>query len=167
MTMFSPKVAFISGPLEPEDTHFLTHYIPLLQNAILQHHHFIIGASRGIDSLARRYLLHGAHIPASHITVYLSSQEAARLRPKLASFENAGGHLAIAGKNHTARDEEMTKASHYDILRYRTDAECRALYGSAYRKRISGTEKNELRRLQGVGLTWAPQQEAMPALDAS
>ncbi|KAF9030996.1 hypothetical protein BDZ89DRAFT_1064317 [Hymenopellis radicata] len=163
MSTSSTKIAFISGPLEPDQAYFATHYIPLLQTALAQNHHFVLGAARGIDSLARRYLLHEARIPASHITVFLSSHEAARLRPKLASFETAGGLLAIAGKNHTARDAEMTKASHYDILRYRTDAECRALYGSAYRKRISGTERNELRRLQGAGLIW---QEAMPALDA-
>ncbi|KAF8907699.1 hypothetical protein CPB84DRAFT_1768576 [Gymnopilus junonius] len=48
----------------------------------------------------------------------------------------------------------MTRASHYDILRYRTEEELRARYGARYRQRISGTQKNEMRRQQGVGLPW-------------
>lgn len=61
----------------------------------------------------------------------------------------------VAGRNHTERDVAMTRASHYDILRYRTEAECWVLYGDAYRKRVSGTEKNELRRQQGIGMVWS------------
>jgi len=62
--------------------------------------------------------------------------------------------VVIAGRSHTQRDEAMTGASHYDILRYRTDEECRALYGKDYRKRVSGREKNGIRRRAGVGLVW-------------
>lgn len=61
--------------------------------------------------------------------------------------------MIVVGKGHTERDEAMTRASHYDILRYRTEEECRLLYGSNYRKRVSGTEKNEIRR-KGMGLDW-------------
>lgn len=86
--------------------------------------------------------------------MYLHQGEAARLRPAFKAFEQSGGNVVIAGRGHTDRDAAMTRASHYDILRFRTEEECRALYGQAYRKRVSGTEKNALRRLQGVGLVW-------------
>jgi len=55
---------------------------------------------------------------------------------------------------YTQRDEAMTRSSHYDILRYRTEEELKGIWGPKYRQRISGTQKNEMRRQQGVGLPW-------------
>jgi hypothetical protein len=60
----------------------------------------------------------------------------------------------VSSANHDSRDEAMTRASHYDVLRYRTVAECRALFGERYKERVSGTQKNEIRRKRGVGLVW-------------
>ena len=54
--------------------------------------------------------------------------------------------LVVKGRGHTERDEAMTGQSDYDILKYLTEEECRALYGASYRPRISGTQKNEIRR---------------------
>lgn len=49
----------------------------------------------------------------------------------------------------------MTEQSHYDICRWRTVEEQRVLYGDKFRVRISGTEKNHLRRtVQKIGLVW-------------
>lgn len=150
-----PKIAFISGPLESDTNYFNTHYLPLLRHAVEENHHFIVGPSRGIETQARRYLLHEARILPTRITIFLNGTETSRLRPKLKSFEPSGGKVVVAGRNHTERDVAMTRASHYDILRYRTEAECRVLYGDAYRRRVSGSEKNELRRQQGIGMLWS------------
>lgn len=150
------KIGFISGPLEATQEYFATHYIPLLDRGISLNHSFVLGAARGIDSMALEYLLLSTppRYPAKQVTLYLSHTEASRLRPRYSWFERIGGNVKVAGQNHTQRDETMTRASHYDILRYRTEEECRVLYGIKYRVRISGTEKNEQRRMQGLGLVW-------------
>lgn len=62
--------------------------------------------------------------------------------------------MLVVGRNHEERDEACTRASHYDILRYRPEEEARQLFGERYWPRISGTEKNERRRKSGVGLLW-------------
>ena len=144
-------VAFISGPLEVEPAHFDTHYAPRIQQAIREGHHFILGPSRGTDTLAFEFLRNSG-VPASRIRVYLNSREATHIRRVFKQFEQGGGSVVVVKGGHTERDEAMTRASHYDILRYRTEEECQALYGPTYRKRISGTEKNELRRKAGLGL---------------
>ncbi|KAF9466936.1 hypothetical protein BDZ94DRAFT_1233477 [Collybia nuda] len=146
------KIAFISGPLEPDTTYFETYYLPLIDHAINEGHQFVLAASRGIDAEARAYLL--SRVPASRLTIYLREMEGPRARTHLRAFERAGGRIVVEGRNHTQRDEALTRDSHYDILRYRTDSECRALYGKTYRRRISGTEKNDIRRKAGVGLVW-------------
>eukprot|EP00656_Telonema_subtile_P031038 TRINITY_DN3400_c0_g1_i1.p1 TRINITY_DN3400_c0_g1~~TRINITY_DN3400_c0_g1_i1.p1 ORF type:complete len:108 (+),score=17.19 TRINITY_DN3400_c0_g1_i1:76-399(+) len=52
--------------------------------------------------------------------------------------------------SHPAKDEAMTQASDVDIAWVRSPEEQKALYGGKYRPRVSGTEKNLLRR-QGAG----------------
>ena len=144
-------VAFISGPLEVEPAHFDTHYAPRIQQAIREGHHFILGPARGTDTLAFEFLKNSG-VPASRIRVYLNSREETHIRRVFKRFEQRGGSVVVVKGGHTERDEAMTRASHYDILRYRTEEECQAFYGPTYRKRISGTEKNELRRKAGLGL---------------
>ncbi|KAJ6617555.1 hypothetical protein B0H10DRAFT_2218493 [Mycena sp. CBHHK59/15] len=139
------QVAFISGPLAPTPTYFVDHYAPRLDAAIAQGHAFVLGPSRGIDALALAYLRQH-DVPAVHITVYLSQREAA-LAPRLRA---QGVAAVVAGRGHTERDATMTAASDYDILRYQTEAECRALYGSKYRARVSGTQLNEIRRQEAA-----------------
>ncbi|RDB24644.1 hypothetical protein Hypma_008245 [Hypsizygus marmoreus] len=146
------KIAFISGPLEPEPTYFDQYYTKRIDEAIVNGHSFILGPSYGIDTIARTYLL--ARVAPVRIAIYLYEKEAITARRRFKAFEEAGGRVVIAGRNHTARDEAMTRASHYDILRYRTEEECREIYGTQYRRRVSGTEKNEIRRKAGVGLVW-------------
>ncbi|KAJ7176488.1 hypothetical protein C8R46DRAFT_890236 [Mycena filopes] len=135
------RIAFISGPLAPSPTYFAEHYAPRLDAAISQGHAFIVGPSRGVDANTLRYLLQKG-VPPLRITVFLSQSERARRK----EFAAQGVTVVVAGRGHTARDAAMTAASDYDILRYHTDAECRLLYGTKYRPRVSGTQLNEMRR---------------------
>ncbi|PPQ95757.1 hypothetical protein CVT26_015844 [Gymnopilus dilepis] len=146
-------VAFISGPLEVDQEYFSTHYLPKIRTAVRQGHHFLIGASRGTDTLSFEYL-RNCRVHPSRITVYFNTWEETKLRYKFRKFEENGGAVVIVHGGYTERDEAMTRASHYDILRYRTEDELKTRYGAKYRKRISGTQKNEMRRQQGFGLTW-------------
>ena len=148
-------VAFISGPLEVEPGLFETYYAPRIQKAIKEGHHFILGPARGTDSLTFKFLRNSG-VSASRIRVYLNAKENTLIRGEFKRFEEEGGSVVTVKGGHTERDEAMTRASHYDILRYRTEEECRAFFGSRYRKRISGTEKNELRRKAGLGLVMPP-----------
>jgi hypothetical protein len=175
----SPLIAFISGPLEADVTYFQQHYLLRIISALEAGHHFIIGPSRGIDSMALEFLLSYQPPPsqaitgdasacavASRITLYLNAHESRtpklRYAPLIKKLERMGGKVTVViPGGHTERDEAMTRGSHYDILRYRTEEECRALYGDRYRKRVSGTEKNEIRRMNGVGLVGAPVSESI------
>ena len=136
-----PRVAFISGPLAPSATFFEIHYLPAIIAAVAVNHHFVLGPSRGIDTLALSYLL-SSRVPPSHITVFVAKNQASML-PR---FKEKGVNCVVAGSSHTGRDEACTRASDYDILKYLSETEARAEYGASYRPRISGTEKNELRR---------------------
>jgi hypothetical protein len=140
------KIAFISGPLSPPPFYFTAHYLPLISTAISLNHRFVLGPSRGTDTLALTHLLSSCVSPGN-ITVFVSSSEVS-FQPR---YQAMGVNTVIAGRNHTERDEACTRNSHYDILRYMTEAEARREYGGAYRKRISGTEKNEIRRGKGWG----------------
>jgi hypothetical protein len=147
------KIAFISGPIEADNTYFESHYLPALTAAISRSHSFVLGPSKGIDTLAFRYLLSSGVSP-SKVTIYLAIHQHA-WQQRYTSFEAQGGKILVVGRNHEERDEACTRASHYDILRYRGTEEARRLFGQRYRPRISGTEKNERRRKTGVGLVWA------------
>lgn len=155
-------VAFISGPLEVEPGHFETHYISRIQKAIKEGHHFVLGPARGTDTLAFKFLRNSG-IPVSRIRVYINSIQERYTRGGFKKFEEEGGSIVIVKGGHTERDEAMTCASHYDILRYRTEEESRAFFGARYRKRLSGTEKNELRRKAGLGLVMPPTEEERKA----
>ncbi|RPB15063.1 hypothetical protein P167DRAFT_563401 [Morchella conica CCBAS932] len=148
-TATDPKICFISGPLLADTAYLTTHYTPHLLRALSANHHFLLGPSRGIDTLALHYLLSQSCAP-SRITLYLPPTDVARY----AWFAEQGGKIVVSSANHDSRDESMTRASHYDVLRYRTQEECRALFGVRYKERVSGTQKNEIRRKSGVGLVW-------------
>ena len=57
------------------------------------------------------------------------------------SLKTVGGF-----KNHEQKDSAMTFASDVDIAWSRSEEEQKKLYGSKYRKRKSGTQKNIERR---------------------
>jgi hypothetical protein len=145
--VFRTLTAFISGPLEPTPAYFAQHYAPRIDIAIAQSHSFIVGPSRGTDTIALSYLKeHG--VPPSRVTLFLNESEGAQ--PKWQQVADSlrvrGAGVVVVGRGNTERDAAMTAASDYDILRYHTEAECRALYGNKYRPRVSGTQRNELRR---------------------
>ncbi|KAJ3005330.1 UNVERIFIED_CONTAM: hypothetical protein HDU68_004653, partial [Siphonaria sp. JEL0065] len=158
-------IAFISGSLDADSAYFQEHYQPAIDAALQQNHKFLVGDSRGIDTLALNYLLQKQAAP--RVMVMLLPSNASKLQAKLA---NAGVSTVVIGGSgssnklsmndlHTLRDSYGTKNSHYDILRYRSQEECKALYGDKYRPRISGTEKNAKRRESGVGLVWIEEEE--------
>ncbi|KAF9481237.1 hypothetical protein BDN70DRAFT_831367 [Pholiota conissans] len=144
-------IAFISGPQDIDAAYFETHYIPPIKNAIAQGHRFILGPSRGVDAFALDYLRKSG-LPTSRIRLYLNTSEETRVKPIFRRFEEAGGSVVMVKGGHAERDEMMTRNSHYDILRNRTEEEARALYGELYMKNVSGAEMNALRRKSGVGL---------------
>jgi hypothetical protein len=147
-----PRRAFVSGPLAPTPDYFSKYYEPRLLAALSAGDSFILGPSRGIDTLALAFLRRKCK--PSRLSVYFTTSEyhrtCARLRREL---EDAGIRTVAAGRNHTERDEAMTKASDYDILRYLTKSECIDMFGSRYRERVSGTELNEMRRVALSGVT--------------
>ena len=133
---------FISGHIDISWEKFLEEYKFQLDTAIsIPDSSFVVGDADGVDNYAQRYL--AERIPRERISVYYCKE-----RPRNNSF----GLRTVGGfRNHTAKDEAMTLASDIDILWVRSDEETRAMYGSRYRAgRISGTEKNRIRRLRGV-----------------
>jgi hypothetical protein len=142
-----PKIAFISGPLAPSADYFNQHYEPRLSAALLAGDSFILGPSRGIDSVSLAYL-QSQNCEPSRLSIYFTISEYYRTHVDFRKeLDSAGIRTIAAGKNHTQRDEAMTRASDYDILRYLTKEECMEMFGVRYRERVSGTELNERRRL--------------------
>lgn len=142
----APKVAFISGPIQPPAGYFEKHYAPKLNKAISSGHSFVIGPAPGMDTESLRYLI-AAGVHPDRITVYMAHFEEEKILGKgIQWFINLGGDLHIEGVTTEARDAAMTRDSDYDILRYMTVEEQKNLYGRYYYPRISQTEKNEKRR---------------------
>lgn len=137
--------AFISGPIAPSPTYFTDYYAPRVLAAVQNGDSFILGPSRGIDTLALNYLL-SQNVTRSRIHVYMFETEARNQKARVESLKKMRIDVCVKGKSHTQRDYAMTEESDYDILKYLTKEECMALYGNKYRERISGTELNERRR---------------------
>ncbi|KAF2450088.1 hypothetical protein P171DRAFT_204800 [Karstenula rhodostoma CBS 690.94] len=68
--------------------------------------------------------------------------------PWRTSFTSLGVHVVEVGDAITTRERDaaMTRDSDYDILRYRSEEEARAVYGKGWWPRVSNTEMNERRR---------------------
>ncbi|KAI9346478.1 hypothetical protein BDR26DRAFT_108306 [Obelidium mucronatum] len=157
------KIAFISGPLDADAEYFDEHYTPLIRAGLAEGHRFLVGDSRGIDTLAINFLV--GENAASSVTVLTLASNSAKVQSRLTKLgvcvQIINGESATSKDRqlslndlHSLRDSYGTRNSHYDILRYRTQEECKALFGDKYRPRVSGTEKNEIRRKSGVGLKW-------------
>ena len=138
--------AFISGPLDPTDEYFDLHYKPKIDAAISENHDFIIGPVRGIDALALQYLI-SQNVTPTRITIYMAAFECASTTWR-SSFTDLGVNVFVVEEAVTTRDRDaaMTRDSDYDILRYRSEAEAKELYGSSWWPRVSNTEMNERRR---------------------
>ncbi|KAE8375705.1 hypothetical protein BDV26DRAFT_267299 [Aspergillus bertholletiae] len=149
------ETAFISGPLEigPNNAYFHTHYVPQINAAINRGDRFVIGPVMGVDRAALDYLL--AHpIPPSHITIFVTPTENILMGDEFRS-RSVHVHIVDGGPNMTTRDRDaaMTRASSYDILRWRTKKEAKELYGRTYRPGyVTNTEMN-WRRRRGISET--------------
>ncbi|KJA23956.1 hypothetical protein HYPSUDRAFT_201071 [Hypholoma sublateritium FD-334 SS-4] len=145
-----PRTAFISGPLEPGQDYFRTHYEARIREAIAAGDAFVMGPAEGMDTMARNFLLDEAAVAPERVTVYFSEQQVL-WDPELAALkarvERLGGHVVVEGMSTGVRDAAMTRDSDYDILRYMSVEEQKAFYGKRYFPRVSNTEKNERRRL--------------------
>jgi hypothetical protein len=138
------RTAFISGALDPSESYFADYYASRLDQAIADGDDFVVGPMPGVDRLALDYLLsHG--VDPERITVFMTEFESKGLQHRK-SYEDLGICVHIGGITTRQRDALMTEASDYDILRYRTEAECKELYGKMWRPRVSNTEMNERRR---------------------
>ncbi|KAL1966050.1 hypothetical protein VTN77DRAFT_4798 [Rasamsonia byssochlamydoides] len=151
-TTSSPtQTAFISGPLDtgPNQSYFVSHYIPLINAALSRGDKFVIGPiPSGVDADALAYLLSQPAVsasPAERITIFVTREED---RLWGAKFRSLGVKVhVVQSANPRARDAAMTRASNYDILRWRTPEEARALYGAAWREgHVTNTERNWRRR---------------------
>lgn len=97
--------------------------------------------------MALSYLLSSPLVPPSHITIYMSYPEY-MLTEWVTSYTSRGVNVKCVedAMSSGERDAAMTRESGYDILRYRSETECKELYGGLWRPRVSNTEMNERRR---------------------
>ncbi|KAI9731880.1 MAG: hypothetical protein M1834_004331 [Cirrosporium novae-zelandiae] len=141
-----PLTAFISGPVEPSPEYLATYYAPRLLKAISEDHKFVMGPAPGIDREALSFLLLH-NVPPENMTVYLTEYESKRNEYR-SGPEAVGVNIKVAGITVSERDSEMTRVSDYDILRYRTQEESKALYGAFWTPgHVTETERNERRRI--------------------
>ncbi len=142
-TCSPPRVAFVSGHTDLTDDEFDEHYRAQLECVVENKHCVVVGNADGADARSLRYLLAAGHDP-SLITVYVFDRGGEN---RVAHYQQQFGVAAIGGwPSYNKRDAAMTAASDYDLCWVRPEAECRRLYGDSYRKRVSGTEQNVLRR---------------------
>ena len=138
--------AFVSGHVDIDETEFLAHYADRLDAAIAAGHSFVLGNAQGTDTLALRYLLSAlgqeadARVRVAFYSAYMQPSDydipPAALIPQTFT-------------SNAKRDAYLTQISDYDIAWVRSEAASRALYGDKYRaSRVSGTQKNLLRRAQ-------------------
>jgi hypothetical protein len=155
------RIAMISGYIDLSTADLATHYAPTLEAAILRGDSFIVSTSAGADSMCLAYLREKG-VPADRIGIYTRREwrpkPPARVQKGVGrsdeSFRREGYVVKQIQGNHTQRDEVMTAESDYDILWVRSDEETKKLYGARYRPgRVSGTEKNRLRRIEQNGKT--------------
>jgi hypothetical protein len=155
----APRIAFISGPIDATEEYFSQHYKPAILDAIAADDTFVVGPIHGIDTLTLHFLL-TQNIAPNRITVYMADFEYHDTERRK-RYEKLGVNVveAVPGRTTGERDAAMTNASDYDILRYRTERECKELYGALWYARVSNTEKNERRR---AALKEGGQHKAVP-----
>jgi len=128
---------FISGPLNITEEDFNLHYKEKIDKAIAEGASFVVGDAQGTDTLAQLYLMN----KGVEVTVYHMFS-----KPRFNSVTKNWFPMRGGFKHDEQRDHHMTKDSDVDIAWVRTVEEQKALYGANYRPRVSGTEKNVLRR---------------------
>ena len=137
-------IYFISGHIDISEQDFDIHYKPLINKALEEKAKFFVGDAKGIDTFAQRYLNEYSKTDSSICDRVLVFHMFDKPRNNMGSFKTVGGF-----KSDEDRDSNMTLNSTKDILYVRSAEESMKLYGKKYRQnRISGTEKNRLRRLK-------------------
>ena len=137
---------FISGHIDLSPDEFAARYHAPLEAALRPGPapaHFVVGDAPGADLLAQQYLLSRGVDPAAITVFHMGSAPRCTASPQLPCVGGFGSHAA--------KDAAMTRASDADIAFPRSEAEQRACYGDRYRPRVSGTEKNLLRRQRLTG----------------
>lgn len=146
--------AFISGPLDVSTAYFTRYYRSRIDDAISSGHKFVIGPVSGIDALALEYLL-SHNVDSSRIKIYMAGFEIASRPTFVAEMKRRLGDDGVVEakkKDGTDslttwdRDTAMTRDSDYDILRFRTEAEQKSIFGDRWGPRVSNTERNWRRR---------------------
>lgn len=141
------QIAFISGPIDTgDDSSYLhQHYTSRIDVAISRGDSFIIGpVTQGIDADALSYLLLYPVSP-DRITIFVARGEDDVWGKQ---FRALGVRVEVV-EGHTSgeRDAAMTRASTYDILRWREPEEAKEFYGLLWRERyVTNTERNWRRR---------------------
>jgi hypothetical protein len=134
--MVEQEVAFVSGPLDISIEEYDSRYYLRVVEAIKKKHHFVIGDGRGCDAFTQQIL---SNFKYPHVTIFHMFKKPRHLAEK--KWKVMGGY-----RTDIERDEAMTKNSTYDIAVPRTIEEQKKIYGSRYRPRKSGTQKNLERR---------------------
>jgi hypothetical protein len=130
---------FVSGHLNLTQDEFDQHYSDKLRNAVACNYTIIVGDANGADAMAQKFL---NDLGYQNVVVYHMFDKP---RINVGNFPTVGG-----SKTDEERDELMTKNSNVDIAWVRSEEETKRmllLEGKKYKSgRISGTEKNILRR---------------------
>lgn len=141
--------AFISGHTDLNDQEFQQYYVPQLQHVISEKHNVVLGNAPGADTKVLEYLLTAGHDP-KQVTVYIFSRTDDHATLRQWYIEKYKVSVLNNWTSYNKRDTAMTFASDYDLCWVRSEEECRCLYGDQYRKRVSGTEQNLIRRKKHI-----------------
>jgi hypothetical protein len=141
------KTAFISGPIDVNDEYFTEYYESPILAAIEEGHSFVLGPVYGVDTKALNFLLE-QDVDPSRISIYMAGFEYNNIQ-KRRRYTSLGVNVVKAQSASTTalRDAAMTAVSDYDILRYRTEAESKEVYGPTWHSKVSDAQMNERRRL--------------------
>ncbi len=132
-------IYFVFGPLDILIDDFTLHYKSKITEAAKEEDSmFVLGDARGTDTMSN-LLLSTLVDNKTRVVVYHMFNKP---RNNPGNFPTHGGF-----KNDNSRDVEMSKRSHRDIGWVRSPDDAKSYYGDKYDpKRISGTQKNFIRR---------------------
>ena len=130
---------FVSGHLNLTKDEFNTHYVDKLLGAVKNNYTILTSDSKGADAMTQQFLF---DLGYKNVFIYHMFDKP---RINIGDFPTVGG-----AKSDEERDSNMTRDSNVDIAWVRSEEETKRLLlleGKKYKPgRISGTEKNILRR---------------------